>query len=221
MNRSTTFPPQHNQRFWLWLEMLGVFMLAPMIVYLLISNLSDYLMPILFVVGFICLVLLLRDKQFNRERLLHWRVEPRHLLSCLVWFLPCALVMSLSVYWFAPDLLFSWPVENPELWLTTLFIYPLVSVLPQELIFRTYFFHRYKPVLPTHLGRWGVSTFLFGFAHLVYGNWIAVILSWFGGGLFGYRYLKTRSTLLVVAEHTLWGSFIFTVGFGSYLVMVK
>ena len=55
--------------------------------------------------------------------------------------------------------------------------------------------------------------------HLVYGNWIAMILSWFGGALFGYRYMQTRSTPVVVVEHAIWGSFIFTIGLGSYLVI--
>lgn len=114
-----------------------------------------------------------------------------------------------------------WPLNEPWMWVATLLIYPVVSVIPQEIIFRTYFFHRYKKILPSKYARWALSTFVFGLAHLVYGNWIAVVISWFGGAIFGYRYMQTNSTPVVVIEHAIWGSFLFTIGLGSYLVVTQ
>ncbi|GEA11356.1 hypothetical protein KUL49_17310 [Alteromonas sp. KUL49] len=207
-------------RYWyLWSEMTVIFCVLPLSVYMLIGEVASYLMVMLFSVGVICLCVLLVDKQFNRQRLVNWRFEKSQLISCLSWFIPLSVLMSISLYFIAPEEFMRWPMQETGLWLTTLIVYPIVSVIPQELIFRTFFFHRYKPLLPSKYTRWGVSTFLFGLAHVVYGNWIAVILSWCGGALFGYRYIKTRSTPAVVLEHTLWGSFLFTVGFGSYLVV--
>jgi membrane protease YdiL (CAAX protease family) len=57
----------------------------------------------------------------------------------------------------------------------------------------------------------------FGLAHVVYGNAIAPLLTTLGGFVFAYRYLRTNSLVAVSIEHALWGSFVFTIGFGWYL----
>jgi membrane protease YdiL (CAAX protease family) len=61
------------------------------------------------------------------------------------------------------------------------------------------------------------SAFLFAFAHIVYDNWIAVILAFVGGLLFAFTYAKTRSTLTCVVEHSVWGILLFTLGLGDVL----
>ncbi len=203
----------------LWAELMLLFVLMPMAVFWWIAELHVYLMPMLFAVGMLCLAILLADNQFKRFRLWHFRDCRTHLFSALRVFLPWACLLTVAVYVFIPEVLFSWPREQTGLWVMTLLIYPIVSVIPQEIIFRTFFFHRYKTILPSKQHRWLLSTFLFGLAHIVYGNWIAVVATWIGGALFGYRYMKTRSTAIVVIEHSLWGSFLFTMGLGTYLVV--
>lgn len=202
----------------LWAELLLLFVLFPLSVFVWISQLSDWLMPLLFMTGVACLCVLINDKQFNKLRLWNWQDFSHHFRHAMKLFLPWASVVALFTYLFLPELFLQWPLERPELWVATLLVYPIVSVIPQEIIFRTFFFHRYKKIMPAKRTRWLVSTFLFGLAHVVYGNWIAVVATWFGGALFGYRYMTTRSTPLVVIEHTLWGSLLFTVGFGTFLI---
>ena len=102
-------------------------------------------------------------------------------------------------------------------WLMLIVLYPLVSVLPQELIFRTYFFHRYKKIIPDKRWRILLSAFTFSLAHLIYDNWIAVALAFVGGLMFAYTYAYTRSTLVCVLEHSVWGLWLFTLGLGQYL----
>ena len=201
-----------------WLELFFVFILSPFLFFLMVSDIDTWLMPMLFSVGGICFCLLLKDNQFKRFRL--WNTEnfSQHLKQSLKLFIPCAGITTVLVYLFAPDLLFNLPSNHLELWLLTLIIYPIVSVLPQEVIFRTYFFHRYKGIIPSKNHRWLLSSLSFGMAHLVYGNWIAVALSGIAGAVFGYRYMQTRSTLLVVVEHTMWGSFVFTIGLGAFFL---
>jgi hypothetical protein len=63
-----------------------------------------------------------------------------------------------------------------------------------------------------------LNTASFALVHEVYGNSIAVDLCGLGGDLFGYRYIHTRSTLLVVVAHTLWGRYLFTLGLGVFLL---
>ena len=122
------------------------------------------------------------------------------------------------LYILKPQLLFLLPLEHTQLWLGTLLIYPICSVVPQEIIFRTFFFHRYKGIIPSKQARCLLSSASFALAHAIYGNWLAVLLSGIAGLLFGYRYLTTRSTLVVVVEHSIWGSYLFTVGIGIYFL---
>ena len=203
----------------LWVEMNALFLGIPIVVALWVQQLGGWLMPLLGVIGIACLAVLLADKQFKRFRLWHFADFKTHLGATLKVFIPWACLTMALVYLIKPDIFMQWPIEQPALWVTTLLIYPIVSVIPQEIIFRTFFFHRYKRIMPSKHVRWAVSTFAFGLAHLVYGNWIAVVVSWFGGALFGYRYMQTRSTPMVVIEHAIWGSFMFTVGLGTYLVV--
>ena len=56
----------------------------------------------------------------------------------------------------------------------------------------------------------------FGFAHIIFGNIIAVLGSMVVGWLLAYRYYETRSFLAVWVEHSLYGCLIFTVGLGRF-----
>ena len=96
-------------------------------------------------------------------------------------------------------------------------LYPLMSAAPQELIYRTFFFHRYGALF----GRaWGfaiaLNAVLFGFGHIVVGTEVAVIGTMATGALFAVRYALTRSFWAVYLEHTLWGGLVFTVGLGRF-----
>lgn len=96
-------------------------------------------------------------------------------------------------------------------------LYPLLSVPVQELAYRTFFFHRYGPLFGT--GRASLiltNGILFGFAHIVFGNTVAIFGSMVIGALLAYRYEATRSLWAVWLEHTLWGWLVFTVGLGHF-----
>lgn len=116
-----------------------------------------------------------------------------------------------------PDFLFDMPREEPIAWLVLLIAYPLVSVFPQEILFRTFFYHRYASLFPGVGLRIAVNAAAFGYMHVAYGNWIAVLATAIGGLLFAYTYERTRSTPAVSVEHALYGCWMFTVGLGSFL----
>lgn len=113
-----------------------------------------------------------------------------------------------------PDQLFAFPREQPLLWLAVMAFYPLLSVYPQELVFRAFLFERYGPAF----GTWTVaaSAAAFGFVHIVFGSWVSVVLSAAGGWIFATRYQRTRSLLTASIEHALYGMLVFTVGLGQY-----
>ena len=96
-------------------------------------------------------------------------------------------------------------------------LYPVLSVVAQELVFRTFFFHRYGPLFRD--AKWlAVLTngAVFGFGHIIFGNIIAVFGSMVVGFLLAYRYYHTRSFWAVWLEHTLYGCLVFTVGLGGF-----
>ena len=92
---------------------------------------------------------------------------------------------------------------------------PLLSVVPQEIIFRRYLFTRFETIF-TPAMMVLVSGLGFGFAHVVFGNWVAPLLCAIGGIMFAQTYARTRSLALVSLEHALYGNFVFTVGLGRY-----
>ena len=87
--------------------------------------------------------------------------------------------------------------------------------LSQELIFRTFFFHRYRRLFGP-VGLVVASGIAFGVAHLFFNNWIAPVMTTVGGMLFALTYRQSRSTLQACLEHALWGDFLFTIGLGWY-----
>ncbi len=135
------------------------------------------------------------------------------------------ILICLFTWWYEPDRLFIIPREMPQIIPFLIIAYPLLSALPQEFIFCSFFMKRYGEYIekiPTFAGmtpeRWKIliSAIVFGYAHMLFLNWVAPVFSFFGGLLFAYTYLKTRSLALVTFEHSLYGNSIFLAGIGYY-----
>jgi hypothetical protein len=94
--------------------------------------------------------------------------------------------------------------------------YPVFSAYPQELFYRAFFFLRYKPPFGDGTGMIAASAAVFGFAHIIFGNWVAIAMTASGGVLFGCTYRKTGSLVLTCLEHALFGDLSFTVGIGQF-----
>ena len=206
----------NRKKIWLWVELILVFIGLPLAFFLYREWLASWVIPTLIVFGILCLSLLLADPKFKRFRLWNAQQFPLHHKQMLLLFFPGSLLLALSCWWLIPDSFFSLPMESPWVWLLLLLVYPLFSALPQELIFRTFLFHRYKKIIPKKKGRMFISSLSFSLAHLFLNNWIAVVMSFFGGLLFSMRYIQSRSTAVAAAEHSLWGLFLFTCGIGVY-----
>lgn len=95
-------------------------------------------------------------------------------------------------------------------------LYPILSAFFQKILFRTFFTLRYKNLFKNESFFVFINALIFGGVHILFGNFIAVIFSFFGGVLFMKTYLKSNSTLLSTIEHSLYGNFIFTIGLGHY-----
>jgi len=125
-------------------------------------------------------------------------------------------ILALLTYTQIPSRFLAFPRNKPTLWGAVLLLYPIIAAIPQEIVFRAFFFHRYRSIFPNKTWLVGLSAVSFGMAHLLYGNWIAPLLSGLGGLLFGYRYLKSESALIAGIEHGIWGNLLFTIGLGWY-----
>jgi membrane protease YdiL (CAAX protease family) len=121
------------------------------------------------------------------------------------------------VAWRMPEQLFEFPRTRRALWIAVMILYPLASAWPQEVLWRWLFFARYCDLFGSPAAAVLASAALFGAAHVVMRNRVAVALSFVGGLVFAETYRRTGSLWLVSLEHGLLGDIAFTVGFGRFL----
>lgn len=195
----------------LWLELLGVFCILPLVCWRAkLPVILALLVACVFVAG-----VMVRDASFDRRCLKSFPASRQVWLRIfLVWLCMLPLLAGF-VWWLQPDLFFDFPRQKTKLWLLVMFAYPLISVVPQEIIYRAFFCHRYAPLFGR--GSWMMlaSATVFAFAHIVFGNPIAVVLTFGGGWLFVRTFLQTKSLPCVAVQHSIYGCAIFTVGLGT------
>ncbi len=138
------------------------------------------------------------------------------IFSLLKRFIPLAIALLAFAWVTIPDRLFSLPLERPQIWVMVMLLYPLLSVVPQEVLFRTLIFRRYATVFTSPQSMAAASALAFGWVHIVLLNWVAVVFSAAGGVLFAHTYHRTRSLACACFEHALYGCYIFTIGMGFY-----
>ena len=202
------------KRFPLWVELWGIFALIPLGV--LGLHRHWLLAVVLWSGGAFAYAWLRRQPGYCLKTDWNWqgaKVEAKGIAWRILIVGPALVGVML---WDDPARLFSLPLERPILWVAILVLYPFLSVLPQELLFRSFLHRRYAPLFASPIGIIAASAITFGFAHVVLGNGIAMVLSAIGGGLFALTYQRAHSLALVCIEHTLYGSLIFTLGLGHY-----
>ena len=135
----------------------------------------------------------------------------------LLKFLIIACLTSLFVWFTNKQMLFEVVINKPIMWIIFLLVYCFFSVYPQELLFRTFYFKRYKNLFKNESLFLFVNAILFSLAHMFFKNSLVIILTFLGGLLFAFTFNNTKSTLLVSIEHAIYGSWLFTVGMGAML----
>lgn len=197
-----------------WVELVALYVLAPA-AYARWGLEFARPIPIVVAAALAAWLTLRADPSFDRREL--WRGEavraalPGIALRVLLGGAGLvALVLAL-----APDDFLDFPRQRPLLWALVMVAYPVFSVYAQELLWRTFFFHRYRAILGDG-ALWIASGLLFGFMHVVFRHWIAVAATLVGGLFFAWSYRRHRSLAAVCLEHALFGCLLFTVGLGSY-----
>ena len=205
-----------------WAELVILFGVAPASLAVVSAK---AVIPLVVVGAVIVLLVLFLDRSFDRRSLVRLRAPdsaasswgPRLEVGRVVGIWLAAIVLlTPAVALATPDEFLQMPRQRPRLWVAIMLFYPLLSVYPQEVIFRSFFFHRYAPILGRSAHMIAVNALAFGLAHAMFRNGIAVGMTTVGGALFAWTYARTRSLPLVSLEHALYGCFIFTVGLGEY-----
>jgi len=176
---------------------------------------SDWLWPVLLGVTAVALGLLALTPGFRWRELaegwvsIDWQVVVAVAAAT-------AAVSALLVWWLVPWQALWLPRRATGLWLAILVLYPLLSALPQELVFRVLFFRRYGRLFASERAAVAASAFVFALAHLLFWNWVALVLTFAGGLIFARGYLGRGGFALAVVLHAVCGWIIFTSGLGSF-----
>ncbi len=197
------------------IELIFLFIFIPL---MLLINTIAWINLILILSGFIyCVFILLKKETIKFTSFFKFGIS-EYLMVILIRFSGAAIISTLLMYIFSRKALFSIVLEKPWLWLTISIFYSLFSVLPQELLYRTFFFTRYESIFPSkQIFIVLLNAFLFSFAHIFFRNLLVLVLTFLGGILFALSYLKSKSLFWVSIEHALYGFWLFTLGAGEIL----
>jgi membrane protease YdiL (CAAX protease family) len=144
------------------------------------------------------------------------RAQARETGRILRHFIIFGAAITLATRLARPGTFLDLPRQQPILWAVIMVLYPLLSVWPQEVIFRRFLFHRYAPLFCNRFALIAASAAAFGFAHIIFLNWIAIAMTAVGGAMFAARYARHKSLGLCCLEHSLYGCLVFTIGLGQF-----
>ncbi|MEO9571272.1 MAG: CPBP family intramembrane glutamic endopeptidase [Polaribacter sp.] len=196
------------------IELLIIFVSIP------ISFAFDYSPIIKLAIGlfgfsYILFILLKVEKiKFRIQKNINWK---KFWPSIFMKFQVIAIITTCFVWFTNKESLFTVVLNKPLMWLAILIFYSFLSVYPQEIIYRTFFFKRYQVLFKNEHVFILINALIFSLAHLLFKNTLVLFLTFLGGILFAITYNKTKSTLLVSIEHSIYGCWLFTVGMGNLL----
>ncbi|MFG6079496.1 CPBP family intramembrane glutamic endopeptidase [Paracoccus litorisediminis] len=196
----------------LWLEFVALYIGAPLVIALFMPG--HMLFEALGVFCLAGLALLWRTGGFDWRGLIRgWSRLPWAEIAGMA---VVTFGLGVAILWFSrPGALFNMLLNRPGFLPVVWVFYPFLSALPQELIFRPLFFHRYGALLPHGRGALALNAAIFSFAHLMYWSWIVAILTFVGGWFFARAYLRHGFPAAWLL-HAVAGNVLFTVGMGAY-----
>lgn len=197
------------------LEFILLCILVPGVI--MTNKWAIYLFLFLWLAGFYAYFIMRRIYRESIREMWNWSaVNRQNLKPMLIRWMAASVGMAAFIYLYDADKLFGLVHFRPEIIPFLLVFYPLLSALPQEMIFCSFFFRRYRVLFGTGRKMLIASAIVFAYAHLLYINPVAPTLSLLGGLIFASTYLKTKSLALVTIEHGLYGNAMFVVGLGYY-----
>ncbi|WP_333684133.1 CPBP family intramembrane glutamic endopeptidase [Pontibaca methylaminivorans] len=194
-------------------EFLGLFVLTPFLVAVFLP--PSAMLAVLFVVTAASMVLLHRTPGFRwRDLAAGWRRIEVWIVAAFSGVTVAAALAVVTLV--APEAFLGLYRLDPVTWLAVMVLYPFLSALPQEIVFRPLFFLRYGRILPAGRMVLVLNAAVFSLAHLLYWNWIVATMTFAGGLVFAWAYVERRSFPLAVVLHAAAGDILFTVGAGVF-----
>ena len=203
---------KQQSKAYLALELVFIFILIPLIIYVLPKGFRAPI-PVLLVGSVLAGKKLLNSGTLSRDNL---RLLPKSLAFFALRSVGAVIAILAIVLSCYPEQLLDLPQERTKIWIIVCIFYPLLSVLPQEILFRSYFLSRYRTLFGSDLALIATNALIFGFVHIIFGNWLSVLLSTAAGCLLARNYLKHQSLSAAVLEHAVWGITVFTLGLGRF-----
>ncbi len=204
-----------NRKLYLSAECLVIFGLLPLIP--VFYPIKGSLFASLWVLAILMLIVWKREHRLPLKPLIQFHHIPRDgLMLVLKRFAIAAPLMVAFIYVYDPERFFELPRERTQLWVMIMIFYPVLSVFPQEVIYRLFFCDRYQSLFTKPKVMLVVNGLAFGWGHLLFQNWVAVSMCAAGGMLFASTWRRTKSFPLVWIEHALYGCWVFTIGLGWY-----
>lgn len=204
-----------NRRVYLAVEFTALFIALPSL-YIRLRHII-YPIPGIWCLTAVCSWLLKCDGYFKRYRFWGERPAGKLILFVIGRFALIAIAIGLLTVFFEYGRFLAFPRTRPVLWLIVILLYPLLSALPQGIVYRTFVFHRYGELFGKGWAMITVSGLVFCYAHIFLLNPVAILLTLGGGIIFAHTYLRSRSLWFSSMEHALYGDFIFTIGLGYYI----
>ena len=191
------------------IEFFFIFLILPSVIFFLDSSIIVFLT--LYLVFTLSIVILYFDKSFSFTSL-RKKVDWKFIIIFSLIFLSLSFFYVILV---DKDLLFIFPKTNFELWPLVILIYPFLSVIPQEIVYRVFFFQRYFPNERSFYFLMLLNMIVFSYGHIVFNNVHAILITAIVSPIFTYAYLK-KSFFTCIVLHALGGQIIFTLGLGKY-----
>ena len=204
-----------NSRLYIIAEFLLLCIAVPG--YIIATKSAPFMFTFLWSAALYCFVIMRFHYQLKIKEIWRWQaVSKKTMRPLLIRWAIATLAMLAFCAFYDPDRLFYIPRERPKVMVFLLFLYPVLSALPQEFIFCSFFFKRYKGAFGKGALMIAASAIVFAYAHVLYINPVAPTLSLIGGLIFAYDYAKHKSLALVTIEHGLYGNSLFIIGLGWY-----
>ncbi|MBP7275742.1 MAG: CPBP family intramembrane metalloprotease [Kiritimatiellae bacterium] len=198
---------------WRWLEALLLYGGIPVVWAWRYPD--RIVLPVLWVCAVPCAVYLLLGRKLTRSQW-GWGTAVRaDLTRILLRFLAGAAVMTLLLAWVDADVLFGFPRSRPRIWMAVCVLYPPLSVYPQGIVYRAFLVSRYGHLLPQRVLPWAAAI-AFAWAHIVFANGWALLFTFIGGWMFHDTWTRTRSLMMTAVEQSLYGLWLFTLGWGAF-----
>ncbi len=203
-----------SQKSKLLLEFLLIFVVSP------ISFTFSY--PIFLklavgILGFLYIIRVLWQNKYSFFKKCFTHYTNRVGLQFLFNFIVLGIVSLLYLYSTDPDSLFNVVRKKPKMWITFIGVYTFLSVIPQELIYRSFYFNRYQKLINNKHLLLFMNAIVFSLGHIFFMSPLVLGITFVGGWVFAYTYTNTKSLLLVSIEHAIYGCWLYTVGFGELL----